>query len=310
MIEPERKLEGVVPVIVTPFTTDEDVDEPALCRLVDFAASCRVSAICLPAYASEFYKLSDVERARVVRIAAQRAAGRLLIIGQSNHGSAVNALRMARENVAAGADLVSVAIPRQFALSDDELLGYLCRVLNGISVPCLVQDFNPGGPTVSVEFVRRLHAACPNFKYLKIEEPLAASKIERMLDATGGGVGILEGWGGLYMLELVPAGICGLMPGLAMADLLQRIFELRRGGDAAQAFHLFERVLSHIGFSLQNIELFIYCEKRLLQARGLLSNAVCRAPCYRPDALTERYIKELEERVIPLLGPKDGLASL
>ena len=305
----KKRLEGVVPVIVTPFLEYETIDEASLRRMVDFAAEREFSAICLPAYASEFYKLSEEERLRVVKIAVEQAAGRVQVIAQSNHGSATNALRVAQSNVAAGADLISIAIPRQFALPDEELLRYLKRVLGGVDVPCLVQDFNPGGPSIGVEFARRLRDECPNFDYLKIEEPLCAAKIQAMIEATRGEVGVLEGWGGLYVMELAPAGICGLMPGLAMADLLQRVFTLRRQGEALESFRLFERLLPQIEFSLQNLELFIYCEKRLLQGQGLLRTSVCRTPCFRPDAPTKRYIDELTERVLRLLGEERANAS-
>ena len=85
-----------------------------------------------------------------------------------------------------------------------------------------------------------------------------------------GEVGVLTGWGGLYMLELIPAGICGLMPGLGLADLLNRIFWLAKEGDTDQAFHFFEKITPLLFFSLQHLELYHYCEKRLLQARGWL----------------------------------------
>ncbi len=306
----KKRLESVVPVIVTPFLEDEAIDEASLRRMIDFAADCEISAVCLPAYASEFYKLSDQERLRVVRVAVEQAAGRVLVIAQSNHGSATNALRIARANVAAGADLISIAIPRQFALPDEELLRYLKRVLGGVDVPCLVQDFNPGGPSVGVEFVRQLRTECPNFSYLKIEEPLCAAKIEAMVEATHGEVGVLEGWGGLYVMDLAQAGICGLMPGLAMADLLQRVFALRRQGEPDQSFRLFERLLPQIEFSFRHLELFIYCEKRLLEARGLVQTSICRTPAFRPDALTERYTNELTERVLLLLNEERETAPL
>ena len=231
-----RQVQGIVPVVPIPFREDESIDEQVLRQEIDFAAACGVSAICLPAYGSEFYKLSEEERHRVVRIAVEQGAGRLLVIAQSNHVSARVALSIARANVQAGADLVSIAIPRTFALSDDDLLRFLQQVLKGIDVPCLIQDFNPGGATVSVDFVMQLHSECPNFQYLKLEEPLAAPKVRAILNPTHGEVGVLEGWGGLYMMELIPVGICGVMPGLAIADILNRVFHLRKEGRSAEAF--------------------------------------------------------------------------
>jgi 4-hydroxy-tetrahydrodipicolinate synthase len=104
------------------------------------------------------------------------------------------------------------------------------------------------------------------------------------------------------MMELIPAGICGVMPGLAMADLLNRVFDLRRSGDSGAAFRLFEPVLPQIVFSLQNLELFLYCEKRLLQARGVLANARARNASLSPDPATVRYVDELNERILQVLA--------
>ena len=289
---------GVVPVIPMPFLADEQIDQAALRRLIDFAVSCGVGAICLPAYGSEFYKLNDIERTEVVQIATEQAAGRLLVIAQSNHGSSRVAQSIARANVSVGANLISVAIPRLFALSDDDLLRYLVPILNAVDVPCLVQDFNPGGPTVSPDFVVRLLSECPNLRYLKLEEPLCATKVTAIREATRDRVGVLEGWGGLYMMELIPIGICGLMPGLGMADILNRAFFLRQKGESEKAFTLYGQVLPHIVFSLQNIELYLYTEKCLLQERGVLSNSRCRTASYTADAPTQHYVRELNGRIL------------
>ena len=237
----------------------------------------------------------------MVKVAVDQAAGRVLVIAQSNHGASRIARGLAKANADAGADLISIAIPRQFALSDDDLFRYFTPILKEVDLPVLVQDFNPGGPTVGLEFIVRLRDACPNFRFLKLEEPLMTAKVLAFREATGDQVGILEGWGGLYMMELIPVGICGLMPGLAMADILNRVFDLRKAGSSAEAFELFEKVLPQIVFSLQNLELFLYCEKRLLQARGLLANANRRSAAFTPDPLTARYVDELNDRIADAL---------
>jgi 2-keto-3-deoxy-L-arabinonate dehydratase len=292
------ELAGSVPIIPIPFDDAEGVDEDALGGLVEFAVASGLTAICLPAYGSEFYKLSEQERFRVVQVAVKRAAGRTLVVAQSNHVSSRVALSMARTHVENGADLVAVALPRQFALSDDDLLRYTSFILNGVDVPCLIQDFNPGGPTVSLDFVVRLQAECPNFRYLKLEEPLLAAKIRAIREATKDKIGVLEGWGGLYMMELIPAGICGVMPGLAIGDILNRVFNLHRATKVEEAVRLYEGVLPQIVFALQNMELFLYCEKRLLQARGYLSNARCRSANLAPDPYVVNYVDKLNDRIL------------
>ena len=50
------RLQGNVPVIPTPFRDDESIDLDALASCIEFAVKCRVCAVCLLAYGSEFYK--------------------------------------------------------------------------------------------------------------------------------------------------------------------------------------------------------------------------------------------------------------
>jgi len=197
--------------------------------------------------------------------------------------------------------VISLAVPRIFGLPEDALKKYLTGFLQSVpDTPVLIQDFNPGGSSISVGFIKNLMEENPNFKYLKLEEPLCASKFEDIIRTTNGKIGLFEGWGGLYMLELIPLGIVGVMPGLAVSDILQKVFSLRKAGESARAFDLFEKVMPQIFFSLQNMELFHYAEKELLMARGILKNSVARQAAYIPDASTKNYIRELNQRIVVL----------
>jgi 2-keto-3-deoxy-L-arabinonate dehydratase len=302
-----KDLSGIVPIVPTPFLENENIDENALRSLVDFAVGTGVSAVCLPAYASEFYKLTDDEKLQVVKIAVDQSAGRIQIVGQSNHPSLKVATRLAQANVKAGADCISIAVPRLFSLPDTSLKEYLTGFLQSIpETPVLIQDFNPGGSSISAGFIKDLMDTNPNFKYLKLEEPLCAPKFEDIIQKTAGKIGLFEGWGGLYMLELVPLGIAGVMPGLAVSDILQKAFILRKQGDHDKAFSIFEKVMPQIFFSLQNMELFHYAEKELLIARGVLKNSRARKAAYIPDTSSVNYIRELNKRVLKLLE-EEGL---
>jgi dihydrodipicolinate synthase/N-acetylneuraminate lyase len=297
----ENSLSGVVPIIPTPFKANEEIDEQALRDLVEFTIGNGIKAACLPAYASEFYKLTDEEKLFVVKIAVGQAAGRMQIVAQCNNPALKTAIKLAQANVAAGANVISIAVPRLFGLSDESLHAYLSDFLASVpNTPVLIQDFNPGGASISVDFIKNLMAAHPNFKYLKLEEPMCAPKFEAIIRATNGQVGFLEGWGGLYMLELIPIGIVGVMPGLGVSDILQKVFDLRKNRQDEEAFSLFEKVMPQIFFSLQNMELFHYAEKELLMARGVLKNSVVRKAGYTPDDSTAAYVRELNTRIVNL----------
>jgi dihydrodipicolinate synthase/N-acetylneuraminate lyase len=296
-----KHINGIVPIIPTPFTRKEEVDWSALRKLVTFARDAGACAGCLPAYASEFYKLAERERRQIVTEAVQHADGRLPIIAQVNYPGLREALENTKFAQEAGADAVSIAVPRLFQLPESDLLRYFDRILGAIDIPVLIQDYNPSGPTVSARFAAELHRQHPHFRYLKLEEPMMSAKIEAILQETGGEVGVLEGWGGMYMLELIPAGICGVMPGLAVADLLARVFHLASHGEKAQAYPIFAEVLPQIAYSLQHMELFHHAEKRLLEARGILETTHVRDAGIALRAADADHIDFLNSRILALL---------
>ena len=296
------EVEGVVPIIPTLFRKDQSLDYEAVAACVRFAAKAGCKAVCLPAYGSEFYKLNETERAQLIDTAVQAAGGKVLVIAQSNHPASVHAAQIARDNEARGAELISFALPRLFALPEPDLLRYSQAVCSAVKLPILIQDFNPNGSTIGSEFCRQLADSCPNFRYAKLEEPLMAPKVLAIRQATAERVGILEGWGGMYLLELIEPGICGLMPGLAMADLLGNVWQSAKAGSVSEAMDLFEKLLPQIVFSLQSMELFLWMEKDLLVRRGVIpaESAHVRSATLSPDTDSWRHALLLNARVARL----------
>jgi len=295
-------INGIVPVVPIPFTEEDAIVEAELRRIIDFCVDNHAEAVCLPAYGSEFYKLTEAERLEVVRLAVDQSAGRVPVAGQANHFSRSAAIALARRMEDLGADLISMAAPRMFGLSEDDLLRFFVPVAQALEVPLLIQDWNPGGPTVGAAFAKRLHEECPNFRYLKLEEPLMGEKIQAIRAATNGEVGVLEGWGGMYMMELIPAGICGVMPGVTVLPVLDRVYRLRQAGQDKEAYQLFTQVLPFIVFQLQDMELFLHLEKRLLKALGVIDTVRVREATIHLDAVTEAYGEFLIERTADMVN--------
>ena len=97
-----------------------------------------------------------------------------------NYTATLHAARSVREAQGDGASAVCCAVPRTFALDDAALMKHFSRILQAIDIPLIIQDFNPGGSSVSAAFVAELHHAHPHFRYVKLEEPLMGEKVEAL----------------------------------------------------------------------------------------------------------------------------------
>ncbi|MEX0612589.1 MAG: dihydrodipicolinate synthase family protein [Pirellulales bacterium] len=303
-------INGIVPVIPTPFTDQEAIDAPTLRTAVNFAASRKMAAICLPAYGSEFYKLSESERELVVTLAIDSCSGRIPVIAQANHPSAKIAAEVARRYEQIGADVISFALPRQFGATDDDLLNYCGRIADAVSCPILIQDFNPGGPTISADFIAIACQRHANIAYFKLEEPMILDKLVKVREKVGDRVRLLGGWGGYFMLESIAGGMCGFMPGLAVCDLLDRVYRAALAGDQHRTYDLFASLLPYIAFSLQDFEMFLQMEKRLLMRRGIFVNARCRALTRSISPEVSRHADFLINQMIRTLERERLLTSV
>lgn len=292
------QIDGIVPIIPTPFTASGEIDHEAYHSLLDFAVDSHSVAVCLPAYASEFYKLSEAERLLTVSLAVKHSQGRIPVVAQINSPSLHLAVEAAKQAAGLGASALNTAVPRIFPTSEDDLLRYFDALLGSVDLPYLVQDFNPGGASVSPEFIARLKKARPSFCYIKLEEPLLAAKVHAIIEATAGGVGVLEGWGGMHTLELASEGICGVMPSLGLAGFLDRIYRLVKAGQREQAYPIFSAILPQIVYSLQNMELYHHCEKRLLAARGVSIQKHARPSARTLSAQEEAHIDFINARIL------------
>lgn len=192
-----------------------------------------------------------------------------------------------------GASAVNVALPRAFASSPRHLLDYARAVCEAVSVPVVVQDWHPNGEAVGLEFVTTLHKQCPNFRYLKREDAGIGPLIRAIHAETGGGVGVFLGWGGMYVPELHAAGACGVMPGLALADVFVRLWCLQDEQRWSEAHALFAQIAPYIQFSLQSFEYFHHAEKLLLVARGILREATVRPVTVELNSDARRYLDML-----------------
>jgi 4-hydroxy-tetrahydrodipicolinate synthase len=283
-------IHGVIPILPTPFHADESLDETGYESILNFAKAAGCKTIGLPAFGSEFYKLSAVERSVILKIVFEQADG-LNVIVQCNHTSPKVVRALVEEAEKLGATAINTALPRAMPASEEQLLKYAATVCNSTSLPVVIQDYNPGGPIIGLDFALRLSDKFENFKFIKYEVPGIGPLVTKIFEATKGKVKVISGWGGSYMLEQIPAGIAGIMPGIPLADFFVKIWDMAARGKTREAMKMFSAISGYLSFSLQNLEMFHHVEKRLAARRGIMKSFVVRSVSIELDRYQERYLE-------------------
>lgn len=80
VVDPVRRLSGVIPPVCTPFTADLQIDVPSLERLVSFLLDAGVDGLFVLGSSSEVAFLTDRQRDLVLQTIAGRALGRVPVI--------------------------------------------------------------------------------------------------------------------------------------------------------------------------------------------------------------------------------------
>jgi 4-hydroxy-tetrahydrodipicolinate synthase len=164
------ELRGVIPAIVTPFSTAGAVDHGTLETLTDRLIAGGVHAIMATGGTGEFPHLDPAERAAVVRTIARASAGRVPVLAGTAACDLRQTLQLAEDAVAAGADAIISVPPYYFPLPTTALLDYFTQLAARSPVPLFVYN-NPlyTGNALSPEVVVEL-LELPNVAGLKQSE--------------------------------------------------------------------------------------------------------------------------------------------
>ena len=289
-----------MPIVVTPFTDSYSIDEAALQELVAFSIEAGATGLVGPANASEFSTLSDDERRRWIEIVVAAADGRVPVVASVTSGHAVPAVALAQFAQATGADGIMSMPPHVLRVDQEGCYAFYQQLAAAVEIPICVQNFDaPVGTPMSGELLGRMCRELAGVDYIKEETVPEPWQVSRTLALAGGACkGVLGGKGGVYLLDEHRRGACGNMPGCHVTDVMAAIWDALEAGDEGTARARFYQLLPLMNYE-RLYGLAIY--KWILQKRGLIRSAVCRAPVpiLDGDALTELEI--IWSGVAPLL---------
>ncbi|MEM6785365.1 MAG: 4-hydroxy-tetrahydrodipicolinate synthase [Bacteroidota bacterium] len=154
---------GTAPALVTPFTPDGHLDDPALRRLIDMQIDGGVDALVLLGTTGENPTISPAERHRLLDLAMAHTAGRVPLLVGTGTNSTAESVRFSREAAAAGADALLVVGPYYNKPPADGLVAHVNAIAEAADLPIVFYNV-PGrtGQNVPADLTLRLAEEVPH----------------------------------------------------------------------------------------------------------------------------------------------------
>ncbi len=295
------EVKGIAPIIAAPFFEDGSIDYEGLRSQLRYLKEAGCSGATLFGIAGEYFKLSDAECEKMMKITVEecKALGLASIISctcQSTH----TAIERAKQIDALGADCMMLLPPFVLKPLASELMDHIRSVCNAVSIPVMLQYApNETGVPITPEAMRTLALELKNLIYFKIECKPAGPYITSFLNGAPSHVRVLNGNAGFQIIETYDRGAVGCMPGASMAKLYVAIDNAYRSGDRDKAVELHSKLLlPMINHIRQSPDMIIHFEKKILARRGIIASSFCRHPEFvsdaESDALFEMFYRQIE----------------
>ncbi len=272
------QLEGIVVPLLSPFTRDTDeLDVPALRRLVDRVIDAGAHAIIANAGTSEYYHLDEDERRTEAEVVVEQAAGRLPVLVGAGAQSTRASVRWAKHAESIGAQGLLMTPPTYGPVPVSAILRHFVTVSDAVSIPIMLYN-NPFvcgvllGPDHLVDVVT--DANVPWIK-LTTQHP---EHVPAILDRVGDRAVCFEGVDNLAFASMAMGSVGWVAgPGNAITELavqLWRLVRVEQDLPAAQVIH--RRIAPLLNFLWDEA---VYCSalKEICGLRGYPLGAV-RSP--------------------------------
>jgi 4-hydroxy-tetrahydrodipicolinate synthase len=186
--EAAREYCGVVVPMISPFTRDGAIDEPAVGRIVERLASGGVGGIFPLGTTGEAASIETAQKRRLVEATVRHVARRAMVYA----GIADNCLRDSIDAATSykqlGADAVVAHMPSYYPLSDSEIQAYFLRLADSVPLPLVLYNIPiTTHHSIALGVIERLQQH-PNIVALKdsANDPQRLTDLLRMTGGRGG----------------------------------------------------------------------------------------------------------------------------
>ncbi|HEY8596770.1 MAG TPA: dihydrodipicolinate synthase family protein [Devosiaceae bacterium] len=287
-------LEGIVPILVTPFDRQGRIDDDSLQGLVEFNLKAGVHGLGI-AIGSEIHKLSAPERDHVLDIVVKAVNGRVPVVMNVSAAGTDMAVQQAMKAKELGADALMAFPPSFLPTGAEAVVDYFTRIGSGAKLPMVLQDV-PQGP-ISPDMALRLADRIRDICAIKVETLPTVTQVQAMVLRVDQSMLVIGGAGGSYMIEEFRRGARGTMPFCSQPEDFLAVWSALLSGDEAAARDLFDRRIMAVNrLAAQGGDLFYHLHKAILVKRGVIATPFVRGPTASPDSIARAEIEALVDQ--------------
>lgn len=299
-----NQISGVLPVLHTPLTGDGEIDWAALRAEINWAIEVGADGV-VAAMVSEVLRMSRDERLQLTDVMVETTQERGAVITSVGADTIDQATEFTRHAEKAGCSAVMAIPPIRNALTDDQLWAYFSEISECVDLPVIVQDASSYvGGRIATEFYVRLIEQFGEDKILfKPEASPVGPNLSALREQSGGRAKVLDGSGGIYLIDAFRRGIVGTMPGTDLLDGIVALWQALNDGNEERAYEVYFPICAIVSLQLQaGLDGFLAIEKHLMVRRGIFSNEQRRPPIdWQLDHETRREVDRLFDRLQQLL---------
>lgn len=281
-------LQGIIPILVTPFDSNGRVDEESLRQVVRFELDGGVHGLGVGGFASEAYKLTDQERIRCAEVVVAEVAGAVpLIIGMSP-GSTEAAIELAHIYGNLKPAALMTLPPNTMNYDEASLIDHYISLGLASDVSVMVQQSPQiqayAHCQISTEGLAQINRHAPNVRYFKIEGPGSARRMSALRGRVSDEVRMFGGVGGVTLREELAAGAAGLLPGVGYNEFFMEVWAAWEAEDLMHMDEVLARAQPLVdAVSGFGHEFSLHARKYLLKRAGIIQHDLVRRPTVRPD---------------------------
>jgi len=135
------KPEGILPALVTPFTTDgKAVDEERLRLLVSHCIALGVHGVVPCGTTGEFINMTTEEKKRVIKIVVDEVNGRVPVVAGTGASGTQQALEMTKYAKDAGANAALIVTPFYLKPADRGIYEHFYTIANEVDLPIILYN--------------------------------------------------------------------------------------------------------------------------------------------------------------------------